>query len=322
MAETLPLSGIPDEDNGGNSGASAGHQLGQIVGNWFERYVALPVLERVADSLGLYCDSRFNDRSCRGDKLIWADADGNEVDYDFVFELSGSHDQRGIPVAFFETFWRRGARHSKDKARDDSGKLLAMRDAYPTARLLGIVAGGDFTLPARALVQSRGIDLFYTVKEKVVAAWAASGITIDYPDRLPEAQKRELVEVVKHKLAGDATHYERIAEALFALVGKAELKAFEQRVAGRIGATPQQYAVRVMDEQVIVFKFRQEVDQFLAADEPRLEPDASTRWYGYEVTFGDGDSYARSDLAWPELAVFHGQLDALTDHMEQLAESG
>jgi hypothetical protein len=52
----------------------------------------------------------------RGDKFLWADEDENAVDYDFVMELKGSAERLGIPVAFFECFWRRGSRHSKDKA--------------------------------------------------------------------------------------------------------------------------------------------------------------------------------------------------------------
>src|SRR5579884_2302589 len=128
-----------------NSVSSAGHRLGQLIGDWWEEVVALPLLEAVASKLGLYLDSRFKKRRCRSDKICWRDADGNNVDYDFVLELNGSTERMGVPVGFIETFWRRGARHSKDKARDDSGKLLPMRSTYPTARFLGILALGDFT---------------------------------------------------------------------------------------------------------------------------------------------------------------------------------
>lgn len=46
-----------------NQYASAGHKLGQIIGDWFEEYVAWPVLRQTAYSLKLYPDSRFNKRS-------------------------------------------------------------------------------------------------------------------------------------------------------------------------------------------------------------------------------------------------------------------
>ena len=140
--------------------SSAGHKLGQLIGDWFEKDFVFPLLNEVAQKLDLFLDNRFVDRPARGDKIVWCDIDGNGVDYDFVLELGGTKDQMGIPVAFVECFWRRGSRHSKDKARDDSGKLMPMRIVYPTARFLGIISAGDFTEPARDLVRSRDIDLF------------------------------------------------------------------------------------------------------------------------------------------------------------------
>jgi hypothetical protein len=121
------------------SQASAGHKLGQSVGDWFEQFFVLPLLQDVAARVNLFLDTRFSARPARGPKLSWPDEHGNEVDYDFVLEVDGSAEQRGVPVGFVECFWRRGARHSKDKARDDTGKLRPMRDTYPTARFLGIV---------------------------------------------------------------------------------------------------------------------------------------------------------------------------------------
>src|SRR5262249_35457191 len=144
---------------------------------------------------------RFRKRKGRSsDKIIWQDEDDNEVDYDFVMELDGTDDNRGIPVAFFECFWRRGSRHSKDKARDDSGKLMPMRDVHPTARFLGIVAGGDFTGPARTLVQTRRIDLFYVPKAKIVSAFQKCNLQIDYPDKLPEEKKAVLADTFERGL--------------------------------------------------------------------------------------------------------------------------
>jgi hypothetical protein len=36
--------------------ASAGHKVGQLVGDWFEEYFALPLLQEVANELRLYLD--------------------------------------------------------------------------------------------------------------------------------------------------------------------------------------------------------------------------------------------------------------------------
>jgi hypothetical protein len=158
--------------------SSAGHRLGQLIGDWWEEAVALPLLEEVAGRLNLYLDCQFKKRTCRGDKILWRDADGNDVDYDFVLELEGSPEKAGVPVGFIETFWRRGARHSKDKARDDLGKLLPMRNTYPTARFLGILALGDFTAPAREFVSNRKITLFYVPKDKAIEAFKKNGLTL------------------------------------------------------------------------------------------------------------------------------------------------
>ena len=101
-----------------NELSSAGHKLGQLVGDWLEEHFVLPLLRKAADRLKLFLDHRFRKRKARAsDKIIWRDEEGNEVAYDFVMELDGTDERLGIPVAFFECFWRRGARHSKDKVR-------------------------------------------------------------------------------------------------------------------------------------------------------------------------------------------------------------
>jgi hypothetical protein len=93
---------VDDEDL-----ASSGHSLGQMVGDWFEEFFVLPILDQVAQALKLYLDHRFKGRDARGDRIIWPDEDNNEGAYDFVMELDGTDQQKGIPVSFFEGCWRR-----------------------------------------------------------------------------------------------------------------------------------------------------------------------------------------------------------------------
>lgn len=76
--------------NEANVNASAGHKLGQLIGDWFEEHLVLPLLTSVAEGLRLYLDHRFRTRPARGEKILWNDDDGNSVDYDFVMELDGS----------------------------------------------------------------------------------------------------------------------------------------------------------------------------------------------------------------------------------------
>lgn len=181
--------GLKGRKKAEKANASAGHKLGQLIGDWFEEYFVLSLLKTVAHELELFLDSRYIQRKGRVGKILWEDMYHNFVDYDYVLELNGTDEHIGVPVGFIECFWRRGARHSKDKARDDSGKLIPMRETYPTARFLGIISAGDFTKPAREMVKSRDIDLFYVPKDKIVKAFEESGLYIDYPDRLPENEK-------------------------------------------------------------------------------------------------------------------------------------
>ena len=84
-----------------NPNASAGHKLGQLIGDWFEEYFVLPLLTNVAKGLRLYLDCRFQNRSARGEKILWADEEGNSVDYDFVMELEGSDAAMGVARGIF-----------------------------------------------------------------------------------------------------------------------------------------------------------------------------------------------------------------------------
>ena len=72
--------------------ASSGHKLGQLIGDWYEKYFVFPLLKKVANDLGLFVDSRFVKREVREGKILWDDLDGNSVDYDFVLELDGTDD--------------------------------------------------------------------------------------------------------------------------------------------------------------------------------------------------------------------------------------
>ena len=121
-----------------------------------------------------------------------------------MLELGGSASKKGVPVAFLESFWRRGARHSKDKARDDTNKLLPMRDTYPTARFLAIAACGEFTEPARDYVRTRNVELFFVSKDRIVEAFQSIGAEIDYPDSLPESQKLLLVRALESTLTAES----------------------------------------------------------------------------------------------------------------------
>lgn len=299
--------------------SSSGHKLGQVVGDWYEEYFAVPVLENLASKLNLYLDHRFRKRSCRGNKILWMDSQKNSVDYDFVLEIDGTDDKKGVPVAFFETFWRRGARHSKDKARDDSGKLMPAKQSFPTARVIGIISAGDFTEPARELVLSRGIDLFYVDKSKIIEAWAKHGIQIDYEDWLPENDKLKIVNRAVEQLKTNEEVPKRIAETLKEIVGETSLTSYMFRLVGKLGAIPQQYQLVIhVSSKPIVFSDIKEVSVFLSNKEPNSIEFETNQLYTYEVVFADGDSYFGESLTWAELNSIHHQLEVLINHMSKV----
>jgi hypothetical protein len=298
--------------------ASSGHSLGQKVGDWLEEFFVLPLLDRVANQLKLYLDNRFRARKARGgNKIAWKDEDNNEVDYDFVMELDGTDDKIGIPVAFFECFWRRGKRHSKDKARDDSGKLMPMRDTYPTARFLGIVAGGDFTGPASTLVQSRRIDLFCVPKAKIISAFDRHGIQIDYPDRTPEENKSQLVEEFDRKVIPAIKP--KIAEELITLVGEPSINTYLDRVRAALGELPQELRfISQRQSKPVVFESIQEATEFLKG--PKFDFDVPTENFIYEITYSDGSEFERLVNSIEELQKLHHDIDRLAQHISSLTK--
>jgi len=290
-----------------NNRSSSGHKLGQLVGDWFEEEVATYLLEKVSLKLNLFLDHRFKVRSCRKRKIIWQDLDGNNVDYDFVLELYGTDEKKGIPVAFFETFWRRGARHSKDKARDDSGKLLPMRDTYPTARILGIISAGDFTNPAQELVKSRNIDLFYIPKVIILEAWKMSGIEMDYADSASESIKLKIANNAEKMLTKGKK--KEIFKNLISIMGEAVFNSYIQRIIAGIASVPIEYKITtILKDSGMVFSKYEDAQKYLENtihDNIDLGYTDMTRLFQYEAVFSDGNIFERDNLSSEEVLALH-----------------
>lgn len=302
------------ESNGNLS--SAGHRLGQIIGDWWETKVVFPMLSTVAQELQLFLDNRLVDRTCRGGKLNWLDDEGNSVDYDFVLELGGDCAIKGLPVAFFESFWRGGARHSKDKARDDTNKLLPMRQTYATARFLAIAASGEFTEPAREYVRSRSVELLFVQKQHIVAAFAAAGLTVDYDDDLAEPKKRVLVDKLQRKFVGKLEN--KVKENLLAIVGQTTLNSFASRVRGALTATPQEIKITSLKlSQPIVFQSIAAAAEFLTT--PSFNYDDTEEHYQYDVLYSDGSQFSRTLHSIQDTREMNQSLNRLVDHMRRVA---
>lgn len=299
--------------------ASSGHTLGQIVGDWWELNVVLPLLEEVASELNLYLDNRSKPRLGirEGSKVLWSDMEGNEVDYDFVFELNGTSEKLGLPVAFMESFWRRGARHSKDKARDDTNKLLPMRSTYTTARYLGIAACGEFTEPARDYVKTRNVDLFFISKEHVLAAFESSGVNIDYADNLDETNKAKILNAAQNLL----TPQKKVAifEKLKEISGESTFDGFKNRLISSFKATPQQFRIYLIEKTgPWIFQSARQVEEFI--DRRSFEskgPIQSVSTFTYEVTFSDGTDFVEECESVDQLNEANRRVQALAEHFNQ-----
>lgn len=297
--------------------ASAGHQLGQLVGDWFQDYFVVPLLEEVASRLKLYLDHRNRHRTVRAEKIVWNDEEGNGTDYDFVMELGGTDHVLGVPVAFMECFWRRGSRHSKDTARDDSGKLMPMRGAYPTARFLGIIASGDFTRPARELINSRNIDLFYISKEMVIRTFADIGMVMDYADKLPEPEKAQIAKSFKRALTD-----ERKREAttrLRGLLGQVVVTGYVNKVYGALSALPIEISFIAQNNSA-----RVEFASIAAATEflknPRFDFSTQTQSFRYRIVYSDSYDFERPVESLAGLRELHDEIVKLENHLATLPD--
>lgn len=299
----------------GNGLSSAGHRIGQVVGDWWEKSVVYPMLKSLADEAGLFLDNRIVERSFRGGKVHWQDADGNAVDYDFVLELDGTAETRGIPVAFFESFWRGGARHSKDKARDDTNKLLPMRETYATAKFLAIAACGEFTEPARDYVRSRSVELLFIPKKNIVAAFHMEGLAIEYPDHLAEEKKFALADELAQRFSGKLEA--KVAQNLRGIAGVTAFKSFEQRVMGALSATPQEIRITAVHmSQPRTFSSLEQATDFL--EHPVFSFDGGKQCFTYEVTYSDGSEFLRTLGSIAAVKKMHNELARLVIHMARV----
>lgn len=232
-------------------------------------------------------------------------------------ELGGSDDCLGVPVAFFECFWRRGARHSKDKARDDSGKLMPMRETYPTARFLGIVASGEFTGPAREMIASRKIDLFYLPKQKVIECFRTLDMLMDYDDKASEGFKAQVSHDFEVMLTLEAK--KMAANHLRHLMSPTVIDGYLNRVRGNLSALPQE--IRIAGERRSSPRIFEDVGSaatFLNGERIEFDFPSSPDRFCYEITYSDGFEFSRSGLALETIRELHREMSILDSHMRAI----
>jgi hypothetical protein len=190
-----------------------------------------------------------------------------------------------------------------------------MRDTYPTARFLGILAAGDFTAPVRELLQNRGIDLFYVPKAKLVTAFADCGLKMDYPDDSSEEAKSKIAQTFQDALT--VRKKKAVAKSLRKHIGEADLDSYVHRVRAALGALPQE--IRLYSRKTsppVTFDSTAEASLFL--ESPHFSFDAPTESFAYEITYSDGSTFERDVATISQLRELHARIESMVVHVESL----
>jgi hypothetical protein len=172
---------------------SNAHKWGQIIGTVFQESLR-EVMQEVADRHRLYLDYQ-RDRPARpGKKVTWRDRHANAHDLDYVFERGGTDAVRGLPVAFIETAWRRYTKHSRNKAQEIQGAILALAETYSHLRpFLGIVLAGVYTEGSLTQLRSCGFTVAYIPYATILRAFASVRIDASFDEQTEEDALRDKV---------------------------------------------------------------------------------------------------------------------------------
>lgn len=178
---------------------SQSHTLGEFIGAFFEDLMKKPIRE-FADKSGLYFDTVGPRKARGGSKLTWTDIHGSKHDLDFVLENGGTEETIGQPVAFIELAWRRYTRHSKNKAQEISGAVNPICEKYKLSKpFKGAILSGQFTDNSLNQLKSDNFHVLYIPFEKLVKAFNAHGLDIDFGEDTKESDLKKKYAAVSKK---------------------------------------------------------------------------------------------------------------------------
>ncbi len=165
---------------------SASHQLGELIGNFFEETFKTP-MNIVVKKDNLYLDTIGPRGTRKGTKITWTDKNGSKHDLDYVVEKGGTYDKIGEPVAFIELAWRRYTKHSKNKAQEISGAVIPIAEKYADlCPFKGAILGGDFTQNSIDQLRNAGFSVLYIPMKTVVDCFNEFGVDISYDEKTSE----------------------------------------------------------------------------------------------------------------------------------------
>ena len=174
---------------------SLAHKWGQVIGNLLQASIRGDAAKGGPTRHGLYLDYQKVRAARPGKKVAWQDRHGNLHDLDYVLERAGTETAQGLPAAFIETAWRRYTKHSRNKAQEIQGAILALAETYSHLRpFLGVVVAGVFTRGSLDQLRSCGFTVAYIPYDTIVGAFAAVGIDASFTENTEEAEFRQKVQ--------------------------------------------------------------------------------------------------------------------------------
>ena len=178
---------------------SPSHQLGEFIGTFFEDLMKNPIRD-FSKKYGLYFDTKGPRKARNNRKILsWKDVHGNSHLLDFVIEKGGTENAFGEPIAFIELAWRNYTKHSKNKVQEISGAVNPISEKYKmTKPFKGAILSGVFTDASLNQLKSEGFHVLYIPTKKMVQAFSAHGLDIDYGEGTSEAEiKKKYLAVSK-----------------------------------------------------------------------------------------------------------------------------
>lgn len=202
---------------------SKSHQLGEFIGAFFEDLMKKPIRE-FANKYGLYFDTFGPRKARRGKKLTWSDVNGSKHDLDSVIEKGGTEEHVGEPVAFIELAWRSYTKHSKNKVQEISGAVNPICEKYKLNHpFKGAILSGQFTESSLSQLKSDNFHVLFIPFEKLVQAFSAYGLDIDFDEDSKEADVRKKYAAVSKR--ANRLQLEKVREEILKSCDK-EIKKF------------------------------------------------------------------------------------------------
>jgi hypothetical protein len=172
---------------------SLAHTFGQIMGHVLEETIE-PLLRDFATKHGLYLDQKGPRPARPGKKVSWTDLYGNSHDLDFVLERGGTDKERGTPVAFIETAWRRYTKHSRNKAQEIQGAISVLALTHKlSCPFTGVILAGVFTEGALTQLRSLGYHILYFPYHSIIEAFQVVGVDADFDEDTTENAFRKKI---------------------------------------------------------------------------------------------------------------------------------